>query len=565
MAQKKYVSLSKLESFLDNLKNLFATKTEVDAKADSIHSHDDVYYTETEVDEKLATLDDRIVAEDDGTLTTELPETFGGRTANEYALKSDLENVSWNDLTDKPFGVEMGKAEIAWDGNTSGRDNADTMYYKVSDMVLTKDQLAGLTAVIYVSGEDTPVLMNDDNLVVNEDSVQLYFDETPWVIVCSKAGEGFTVGTWFLKYTPDIYVKNLEYLAEVVKPIDPKYLPEGSGGVTSWNDLTDKPFDEQGVIMQEALPNGYPSVNREVVTLLSETDVVPYEDNEQIWCHTIEDSGFFFALGETYVVNFNDTIYECTVNEDEECIGNLSKLFGIGDTGEPFVIWPDCILTFTSDVYNIELTGPVIEYTTIDLEYLPVIPDYKLDKHGWNKHYGTIPDSMLPEKALLWKKKAENKLSCVLLTNDGIDLSVSFMQNGMTYCLVTSDIFELDTEKTYCTRRQLPERVQSLVGTPEVGTNCATVGYVIVVYEAGSCTTSEGKSFQAPQAGTYFQRISDTSYAIDLGEVLTGVALETTASGCVVNSSTTGSTKRFAITVDDDGVIKAAEVVDVTS
>ena len=32
----------------------------------------------------------------------------------------------------------------------------------------------------------------------------------------------------------------------------------GSGGVSSWNDLTDKPFDENGAIMPEALPEGYP-------------------------------------------------------------------------------------------------------------------------------------------------------------------------------------------------------------------------------------------------------------------------------------------------------------------
>lgn len=33
MATKKYVSLNKLSTFLDNLKNLFATKTEVDNKS----------------------------------------------------------------------------------------------------------------------------------------------------------------------------------------------------------------------------------------------------------------------------------------------------------------------------------------------------------------------------------------------------------------------------------------------------------------------------------------------------------------------------------------------------
>lgn len=39
MATKKYISLSSLTKFFDNLKNLFATKTEVDTKSDKTHTH----------------------------------------------------------------------------------------------------------------------------------------------------------------------------------------------------------------------------------------------------------------------------------------------------------------------------------------------------------------------------------------------------------------------------------------------------------------------------------------------------------------------------------------------
>ena len=39
MATKKYISFGNLKSFLNNLKNIFATKTEVDAKSDKIHTH----------------------------------------------------------------------------------------------------------------------------------------------------------------------------------------------------------------------------------------------------------------------------------------------------------------------------------------------------------------------------------------------------------------------------------------------------------------------------------------------------------------------------------------------
>lgn len=99
MSQKKYVSLSKLESFLNNLRNTFATlshkhtisditdyvidsdlsststnpvqnkvidsefeavsvamnvlEQSIDGKADATHTHDDLYYTKTKIDESL--------------------------------------------------------------------------------------------------------------------------------------------------------------------------------------------------------------------------------------------------------------------------------------------------------------------------------------------------------------------------------------------------------------------------------------------------------------------------------------------------------------------------------
>ena len=47
---KKYVSLSALSTFFENAKGLFATKAELVTKADSDHSHNELYYTESEID-----------------------------------------------------------------------------------------------------------------------------------------------------------------------------------------------------------------------------------------------------------------------------------------------------------------------------------------------------------------------------------------------------------------------------------------------------------------------------------------------------------------------------------
>lgn len=54
MEIKKYISLENLSLFLDSLKALFATKTEVDAKANSDHNHDDDYDAKGSADTALA-------------------------------------------------------------------------------------------------------------------------------------------------------------------------------------------------------------------------------------------------------------------------------------------------------------------------------------------------------------------------------------------------------------------------------------------------------------------------------------------------------------------------------
>lgn len=64
MAKKKYISLSNLTSFLNNLKNIFATKTEVNTKSDKSHTH-----TISDISNLQSTLDGK-AAESHGTHVT---------------------------------------------------------------------------------------------------------------------------------------------------------------------------------------------------------------------------------------------------------------------------------------------------------------------------------------------------------------------------------------------------------------------------------------------------------------------------------------------------------------
>lgn len=72
MSEKKFASLTTLQTFLDNLKNLFATKEEISSKVDSNHSHDDKYYTEAEIDAFLESKSNTNHAHDEYVAETEL-------------------------------------------------------------------------------------------------------------------------------------------------------------------------------------------------------------------------------------------------------------------------------------------------------------------------------------------------------------------------------------------------------------------------------------------------------------------------------------------------------------
>lgn len=62
---------------------------------------------------------------------------------------------SWNDLTDKPFDAPI---VYEFDGNTEGLDSfnvGDVNYYKVSDDILTVEQLVGGTITVLIGGTES--------------------------------------------------------------------------------------------------------------------------------------------------------------------------------------------------------------------------------------------------------------------------------------------------------------------------------------------------------------------------------------------------------------------------
>jgi hypothetical protein len=129
---------------------------------------------------------------------------------------------------------------ITWDGNTEGLVSFGGMMFKVSDAILTDEQIKSVTIVdgdteLPLTDEDWSGMVAAGN--VTEDFVNLNF----YVLFIRKAGavvQGLALpetGIYF-RNMEDNYVSSLtttepvEHTKTVVKKLDKKYLPDDIGG-----------------------------------------------------------------------------------------------------------------------------------------------------------------------------------------------------------------------------------------------------------------------------------------------------------------------------------------------
>ena len=292
-------------------------------------------------------------------------------------------------------------------------------------------------------------------------------------------------------------------------------------------------------------------------TVLVEESTVSFVDTGRGFYWAQFPSNFKATVGKTYKVYWDGTAYECTCVDfnDMPVIGNLS-IGGIdSDTGEPFVIQVAkgkgiAIATKdTSASHTFSISRLVTEVVKIDEKYLP-------------SNLATKSEVEVAQEVL-----------------DGVFSSVA----TFTFDKQTSgrDTFVFNAFHYYKISDFNPalSDVISFKGTTEsgneysginIGNNCVSYGddIFIIVASAGDCSlsilgTTTTKHFIAPSAGLYaIYEVDDPYQTARTGEftlrVLTGSSCIT---GLLLKSSTTDSTKKFKITVDDSGAIRATEVM----
>lgn len=288
-----------------------------------------------------------------------------------------------------------------------------------------------------------------------------------------------------------------------------------------------------------------------VETVLVEESTVLFADNRGTYMGQL-GSTFSATVGETYKVSWDGTTYESTcVDSNGPAIGNLS-IIGVGsDTGEPFVMMVDNglrIIVFTADTsasHTFSISGNQTSIVKIPAKYI--------DKDASGYIVIHSKDTMTKQEAqnyksaistnevvfIIWNGMCISKISFGGTT--GSDLQLTTQNGGRYFIKKNADGLFADSDMKFSNATFPNEAAEE------------DVPPTIHFYKNGIKITPGGIGstdalFQVQSSGTGSKNFD----VLGNGEAV--------APALILYSSTANSTKRFRITVDDSGTLKATEI-----
>ena len=289
-----------------------------------------------------------------------------------------------------------------------------------------------------------------------------------------------------------------------------------------------------------------------VETVLVEESTVSFSGSSGMYFAQTQ-SNFEATVGDTYKVSWDGAAYECVCVDFRNSlfIGNLSIAGAGSDTGEPFLMQINNgsgIAIYTKDAsasHTFSISGSIAEVIQIPDKYIPntfrdvVIAGNPLNwsEDDWAKYYGLFQSGKL------------------LMINDigsshseGYVLSMSYVSNG------AHNISAIDSIGNFYR-----------FGANQDGGEDKFYWVPIISYDAFY--------FQYQQTGSDISTVNREEY--ERLEILDGLTFTRKKANedavrrkvvlegdkeIILSSSTSGSAKKFKITVDDSGTIKATEV-----
>lgn len=324
-------------------------------------------------------------------------------------------------------------------------------------------------------------------------------------------------------------------------------MPSGGGGQvqTDWNQNDSTAAD---YVKNRPFYTGDP-----VETVLIEEITVSFAPMDAVYIGQPE-STFVPTVGETYKVSWDGTTYEntCVNFNNLQVIGNLS-IMGIGsDTGEPFLIAVgngNGIRIATADTsasHTFSISGkqtPIVKIPSkyIDKDtsgYIVVHKNSTMTEEDVQKY----DDAILHGEAvfIIWNDMCINSIEL-----DGNNLKLK-TQSGETYLITKNGdgLFAFSDRKLY--RATFPNSV-----------SMADKVALITAFGKKVIVSSSSISGGVGSKDTLFQVAANGAKSKAFDVLGNGEAV---APAFILYSSTSNSTKKFRITVDDSGTLKATEV-----
>lgn len=220
------------------------------------------------------------------------------------------------------------------------------------------------------------------------------------------------------------YMEKIEFsqpvkVEEIYHKIDRKYLPddigaggsdngESSGGVTSWDDLP-------APVPNSHLPEGYPYVEGE------SKETVIFEEATVTCGEAAISEVLPLVLGGIYKVKWNGTEYTCVAYEFDATamgvgvltvIGN-GVIFGLPDTGEPFVIAPLEVggVTLVASIDGSETA--VVKITEVAGETIHKMDNKFIDSE-WMANTSIVKSAFIPETVVTYEREDDKSATLEL-------------------------------------------------------------------------------------------------------------------------------------------------------
>ena len=318
----------------------------------------------------------------------------------------------------------------------------------------------------------------------------------------------------------------------------------GGGGVQpNWNQNDETAAD---YIKNRPFYTGDPSE-----TVLVEESTVSFSGSGGMYLAQIQ-SNFEATVGETYKVTWDGVAYECVCVDFSNYlfIGNLSIAGNGSDTGEPFLMRVfngrgiEIYTTNTSASHTISISGSIAEVIQIPDKYISntfrdvVIAGNPLhwSENDWTKYYGLFQSGKL------------------LMINgyEGYDSKgyVLSMFYSSTVCHMsavssTGDLYELGANSN--------SEKDKFYWAPIIHLGAFYFDYLQSGSDINLVKREEYKRLEVSDGLTFTTKNANEN-AVSRNVVLEG------DKEIILSSSTSGSTKKFRVTVDDSGTIKATEV-----